>query len=475
MKRISLLIALFFICLYSYAQQGATNAGNLQIHPTASITVFGDFLNTSTSALINNGNLYFRGHISNNQAAMIAGTGSLILNGAATQSITGTEPFKTFNLTTNNSTGIVLNNNLSVAGTHSFVSGNVASSATPNYLIYEAGSNHTGSGDGAHVTGWVKKSGNTAFTFPTGNGTYLRDIAISNLSGSLEIDGRYSGATQNTNNLESPLVAINPGEYWTLNNITGGSTTLQVTLNWNNPKIPFPNYVVPDIRSARYNTATNLWTSTGGSATGLTASNGSVTSTQLTTLGSLSIGSETTVVPLYFLSVTAEKKTGYNVIKWITSNEVNVKEYQVQRKNASGFETIGIVAAHNLWQAQTYSLHDVNNLSGTVYYRIKSVDFDEKIKYSKVVSILTGIKGEIITLVNNPVKNTIHLSLTSTKNASFVYQIITSGGSIVQQGNLQYSGSGKMAIPLHFNAIKGSYILLINDGKNSFTQKIIAE
>jgi hypothetical protein len=477
MKKIFFNIISLWLCAFLQAQNPLTNNGNLQIHAGASITSFGDFNNASAGILLNNSNLYLHGNLSNSQPAISAGTGTLYLNGSSTQSVSGTATFKTFNLNTNNASGITLNNNLSVSGTHTFAAGNIASSATPNYLIYEAGSSYTGSSDAAHVTGWVKKYGNTAFTFPTGNGTYLRDIAISNLSASMEFDAKYRGATTNSLNLQSPLVSINPSEYWTLNNITGGATTAQVTLNWNNPKVPFPNYVVPDIRSAQYiDGAPGAWTNTGGTATGLTATTGNITSSVLSIFGSLSIGSVSTIVPLRFLSITAEKKPAYTIVAWKTTNEVNVKYHEVQRSNSiNGFTTIGTVPARNRFDNETYDYYDKDCLAGINYYRIKSIDIDGKIKYSKIVSVSYGESNDVISIKNNPVKTTINLSLSSNKNASFRYQIISSNGSIVQGGVLHYGGTGSLSIPFHGYMATGSYILIMDDGKIIFSKKIIVE
>ena len=185
MKSIHIVSIALLLYYSSNSQTAATNTGVLYISTNTDIFYAGsDFTNTST-LLTNNGQLYVKGNFTNNAIPATVGTGTLYLNGTSTQSVSGSATFKTFNLNTNNTTGITLNNNLSVSGTHTFVAGNIASSATPNYLIYEAGSSHTGSSDAAHVTGWVKKYGNTAFTFPVGNGTYSRDIAINNLSTSI--------------------------------------------------------------------------------------------------------------------------------------------------------------------------------------------------------------------------------------------------------------------------------------------------
>src|SRR3989337_2085051 len=63
MQRIILLITLFLFCGYTNAQNIITNNGNLQIHTGASVSGFGSFNNTSTAALVNNGNLYIKGDI----------------------------------------------------------------------------------------------------------------------------------------------------------------------------------------------------------------------------------------------------------------------------------------------------------------------------------------------------------------------------------------------------------------------------
>src|SRR6266487_5745603 len=184
MKKIFSFLLFFSFCIISIAQTAVTNAGTLYISTSSDILhITGDFTNNSGSALTNNGNLYVKQNLSNGQSAMAVGTGTLYLNGTSAQTVSGSQPFKTYNFVSNNSSGITLNNNLSVSGTHTFTSGLITTSATPNYLIYETGSSYSGNGDTKHVNGWVKKSGNTNFTFPVGDNTYERNIAL-NISAS---------------------------------------------------------------------------------------------------------------------------------------------------------------------------------------------------------------------------------------------------------------------------------------------------
>ena len=118
-------------CAFVSFAQGITNSGNFQIHSGGSLSTTINFSNSSAAALVNNGSLYIKANLTNDQSSMSAGTGTLYLNGSSAQSLGGAQAFKTYNLETNNSSGITLNINLSVSGAHTFTAGLVATSSTP--------------------------------------------------------------------------------------------------------------------------------------------------------------------------------------------------------------------------------------------------------------------------------------------------------------------------------------------------------
>ncbi|MBK7124179.1 MAG: hypothetical protein IPH68_16205 [Chitinophagaceae bacterium] len=152
---------------FAKAQVDLKNTGILYLGSSAdTIYINGNLINSSTAALSNNGILQVKQNLVNDQASMPAGTGSLYLNGTVAQTVSGSQVFKTYDLITNNAGGITLTNNLSTSGVHTFTAGLITTSATPNYMIYEAGSTYTGSSDSRHVNGWVKKTGSTDFAFP---------------------------------------------------------------------------------------------------------------------------------------------------------------------------------------------------------------------------------------------------------------------------------------------------------------------
>jgi hypothetical protein len=470
MKEITLYIIMALGCGYLNAQNAVQNNGNLQIHTGASMTVFGDLTNASTGALVNNGSLYARATITNNQAAMAVGTGSLLINGTSAQIVNGAQPFRTFNLTTNNSAGITLNANLDVSGTHTFTAGILASSATPNYLIYEAGSSHSGSSDAAHVSGWVKKIGNTNFVYPVGNNTYLRSVALNSLSSSSEFNVHYYGGTPSANVMVLPLKNVDAAEYWTVNRVSGG--TAAVNMNWDNSKVGFPNWVMGDIVAASWNGT--AWTDAGGTASGNVTTTGTITSSSVGTFNMFTFGSKTFPIPLTLIKFTATRQESYTRIAWTTVNEVNVSHFIVERSDDGiHFAGIGRVQARNSGNLENYFLDDTRAILGTAWYRLRSVDLDARESMSKIVSVSVTGHDQALTLLSNPVKNKIQLRAGADLAGKFDYKLFKLNGQKIQQGTLNLQNGGNYEIGLNSSIPPGTYILRVTNGQLSFEYKII--
>ncbi|MEO6613393.1 MAG: hypothetical protein ABIT05_08960 [Chitinophagaceae bacterium] len=455
MKKI-LLPVLLLLSGHLFAQLAFTNTGNMQLHPGATVSGFGNFTNSSSAVLVNNGSLYLKATVTNDQASLSPGTGTLYLNGTVAQSVNGSATFKTFNLVSDNTAGILLNKDLSIAGAHTFTNGMITSSATPNYLVYENGASYTGADNSRHVNGWVKKNGNGNFTFPVGDATYLRTVAIAGLSASSEFNCHYYRPTQNIYNLWSPLVQVKANEYWQLDKISGG--TAQVTLNWEHAKVPMDNILIGDILTAQYSTGN--WHSAGGTASGTVTTTGSITSTSINSFGQMTLGYKAFPVPLKLISFTAERRTGTSYLTWITENEENISHFDVQRSyDGVNYTTIGNTTARNLASRQTYFFEDHSPLNGIAYYRIKSIDRDGQFSYSRIAAVNENqpASGNFYTL--NPAINAITVFNRSGVAGQFEYRLFSAGGQLVLTGTINMTGNGGAVLPLPPGTAPGIYIL----------------
>ncbi len=474
MKKMIWFLLIFFLAVsFVNAQVNLQNTGVLfSTGSSDTIYINGDFTNTSAAIFTNNGRTYLKQNLINDQASMTAGTGTLYLNGTAAQTVSGTQIFKTYNLETNNASGVILNNNLSVGGVHTYTAGMITTAATPNYMIYEAGSSYTGSNDSRHVNGWVKKLGNTNFTFPVGTTIYERSIALTNLTAVSEFAVKHNiTATPNRYSLFNPLVYVDSAEHWIINKISGSAA--QIAMNWDHSKVPFPNLMVSDIRVAYYDGT--FWRGIGGSATGSALTTGNVTSNSVSAFNSyFTFGSVSYVLPLQIISFTAGSVNDLTKLNWTITNELNVNNYELQRSDDGiNFYTIYIHNPFNRNGTEFYSYADSKILKGTVYYRLKVNSLGTQVKYSNIVTVSAGDTGKEFYVITNPVDSDIDLYADAAVKGIYNYSIANTAGQVMQSGKLEIKNTGVYSIPLKQVFATGAYILVVQNEMNRLQKTII--
>jgi hypothetical protein len=476
MKKIHLLYSLILILLSNnlQAQLDVKNTGIVFIgSATDTFFIPGTFTNASGSAFTNNGVVQVKKDIVNDQSSMAAGTGKLFLNGTSVQTVSGSQTFKTYNLITNNAAGFTLNNNLSVSGAHTYTAGMITTSATPNYMVYEAGSSYTGSSDARHVNGWVKKNGNTNFTFPVGNATYEGSIALTNLTATGEFNVKHNPSpTPNRLSTYNPLVYVDTFEYWTINRVSG-TAAAQVAMSWDNSKIRFPNLMISDVRVANYDGT--FWRAIGGSATGSALTTGNITSSSVSAFNrNFTFGSIAYTLPVKIISFTAGRTNDYTKLNWAVSNELNLVRYELQRSDDGiSFYTIYSQIPYNRNGTEFYSYDDKKPLSGTAFYRLKIIDLGTQINYSHIVTVSANTSGKEFYVITNPVSTSIDIYAGTAIKGLYNYTIVNTGGQVMQAGTLDIRNAGTYSIYLKPVIAAGAYVLLVQNEVNKLQKMII--
>jgi hypothetical protein len=479
MKTISLifLFPCFLVLLTTGNLNAQTNVQNngILFVSVASDTVFigGSFTNAGGAAFTNNSVVNIKQDITNGEVGMATGTGTLYLNGTGTQLIAGAEIFKTNNLITNNTAGFTLNNNLSVSGLHTYTAGMITTSATPNYMVYQAGSNYTGDDDSRHVNGWVKKYGNTDFVFPVGNDTYIRTIALTNMSVSSEFNAKHNApSTPNYANLFPPLILVDTNEYWTINKVSGGSALVE--MNWDHSKIPVPQVLLSSVRAAYYDGS--FWTNIGGTGVGNIATTGSVTSNSVSAFNNnFTIASTSWVLPLQLISFTGQHYSTYNKISWVISNEADVVHYKLQRSDDGiNFYTVSQQSANNNNNTETYTSNDAGTMSSKVYYRLAWIQSDGQVKYSGVIVIKAAPEKDFY-VIKNPVSTSIAIFAGSTFKGTYSYTLTNSAGQIMQSGSIAITTEGVQQLQLKPYITTGIYVLTLRNADHLLQKNIMKE
>ncbi|UPT68994.1 MAG: hypothetical protein M0D57_10405 [Sphingobacteriales bacterium JAD_PAG50586_3] len=240
-----------------------------------------------------NGNTTFKGDATlvSSSAASFA-TGNIIFNGSNNQTLTktgsGTLSFGrlTINKASNN---LTLSSPLTVSTALTLTSGKIITTGT-NILNLADNATVSGASNSSYVQGPMKKTGNDAFTFPTGKNNYYRPIGIAAPTIAATVfTAEYLDANQTLGTTADTSIAnLSDCEHWTLTR-SGSSDNVNVTLSWNSTSCN--GALASNMRVAGWNGS--LWTNYGnGSRTGTSIAGTVTTGTTPTAFNAFTLGNK---------------------------------------------------------------------------------------------------------------------------------------------------------------------------------------
>ncbi|MCO6460944.1 MAG: T9SS type A sorting domain-containing protein [Saprospiraceae bacterium] len=136
--------------------------------------------------------------------------------------------------------------------------------------------------------------------------------------------------------------------------------------------------------------------------------------------------SVSTPLPIALGQFTAEAENCSAVdVKWTTYGENNVERMEVERSyDAKTFIKVGEVSSKggDVAKAQNYAIKDVKGLvAGKVYYRLKTVDKDGSVSYSRLVSVLIACDDNPeMDIYPNPAHNMTTVTFAGIKSGEFM-------------------------------------------------------
>jgi len=381
----TLLIPLLFSSKVSGESVGEYNAGTNWVHPSTLKLTGMNFINTAAGTLMNNGTIWYTGNFQNDGTIDYDRTllypGLSRFQGTSAQIISGTGTSSFYNLLFSG-VSFSLQQTIKIANQIDFDKGIVTSQQTTpetvmNTVQMLAGSSWLNASDACYVDGFVQKTGNTAFTFPVGNGGYYRPAGISAATAATDVfSARYLYADPSSAGYASTLKADGVGtvsnkEYWIVQR-TAGSATPQVTLSWNTAKTSAS--VPTDLTKVQVVRWTGTqWVSEGNISTTGNATEGSVTA-NVTGYGVFTLASVTgnvTAVPDIYTMVQNSTLTGNVSLNDLVSAGVNTWSLTVNPQHGSlTMQTNGTFiytpdADYNGTDSFTYMLADASGSSSS--------------------------------------------------------------------------------------------------------------
>lgn len=437
-KKIKLLTLFLACCSIVKGQVDLQNTGTLYISSgTDTLSINGNFNNTSSGAFTNNGWFYLKQNFTNSQAAMATGTGTLYLNGTGAQAITSTAGSAFHNLTVNKVSALVtmaadgtVNNTLRLTsgkislGNNNLTIGNAGSimeASATNYIIAEA--------NGSLIQ---QVNNNTTKTFPVGLSSNYIPASIGLSPGSVtdnfSVKVRDEVYSQGTTGNIIFQKAVNAT--WVITEATAGGSDASVTLQWP-ASLEMYLFLRDFSRLADFNSGTWNYGSSDIPASGTNPY--TVIRSGFNDFSLFAISSSE-ALPVTWLSIRGKNENQNNYIYWSTAAEKNNSHFIVEvSPNGNDFTEIGHVPANvNPSAIREYSFVHYNVSPGVNYYRIRQVDIDNRYSYSKTIKISSiGSGTNKMVVLMNPVKYELALSIQLNRQITGSLLIKDASGRIV--------------------------------------------
>jgi len=180
------------------------------------------------------------------------------------------------------------------------------------------------------------------------------------------------------------------------------------------------------------------------------------------------------IVPVELISFYATPKEDIVELKWQTASEINNEGFEIQRRDKNGdWFTLDFVEGNGTtFEPQAYSFTDFAPANGINYYRLKQVDFDGNFEITKVVNAEIELRDLQLKIFPNPVKGgELNVIFNSNKDISgnlILFNYL--GQPVLTEAVSEYRTTLSVS-----DLPSGVYFLKIEQGRKSFTEKVIVK
>ncbi len=182
-----------------------------------------------------------------------------------------------------------------------------------------------------------------------------------------------------------------------------------------------------------------------------------------------------TVLPLQLIKFDASLANNMVNISWETANEINTKQFIVERSTNNGntFQSIGNLNAKGAGALNNfYKFFDVRPVIGLNLYRLKQIDVDNKIQYSKIAAVTLNGKYLKYFVYPNPAIGFTHVYSNSTEPKLAAIQVINMNGKVLKKLITEVSSSFPAKLNLD-GFSKGVYFIKVESGTVTTTEKML--
>ena len=334
-------------------------------------------------------------------------------------------------------------------------------------------------------------NGNDSLIYPLSNQGGKPAVAIGNVpSGTAFSIKKVSNnpKTAKSSATTSTLNDISSAEYFTISPDNGLTNDVRVTLFWDRQSLTDFSQVADKSKLvvAHYDNTNSQWENYGNSGSGgSTGGEGYVTSKPTQSFSPFTYGTTSSNNPLpveltYFRAEADDNRVALN---WQTASETNNSHFLIQRRTDKGaFENVGRKEGFGTsYEAYTYRFQDRVSAQGTVYYRLKQVDFDGSFEYSDIKAVKgnntqKALALSITGIYPNPFIGQLRMQVSSADNQAITLQLRSVAGNLHQQKRLSGARTENEVIWSGLaNLPSGTYVLTAQTNNNRVVKRIVKQ
>jgi hypothetical protein len=184
-----------------------------------------------------------------------------------------------------------------------------------------------------------------------------------------------------------------------------------------------------------------------------------------------------TILPIKLSGFNAQLSSSAVKLTWTTEQEINNKEFQIERcLTDHSFEQIGVIAGKGTtYSTEKYDFNDADPGKGISYYRLKQLDIDGHATYSNVLKIDNRIAGlQLTQLYPNPARAFVNLQLQCDDLEDINARFYSLGGGEVFSTHRNFA-KGTQTWRINIPALEnGMYQMVISNSKGgTLSEKIL--
>lgn len=166
-------------------------------------------------------------------------------------------------------------------------------------------------------------------------------------------------------------------------------------------------------------------------------------------------------------------------LEWETATELSNEGFEIlSSEDGQHFEYIGFVAGAGSATTETaYSFTHRHPYAGENYYKLKQIDFDGSIAYSKIIRVIVESSMSVVVYPSPiPAGQTAHLRYQLSKGEWLTYQLIDLHGHVYQDRQL-YLEAGLHELPIDLSQMPSGiyYVKTFTANREQHVLKLVVE